>query len=265
MFRLKFVWLLCLLPIIFSAGEPVYIRTEDDAKASPYDNLCIGVPVFTDYVVDREWFSFGFSRKYRQVLWVQYRLLASEVENKVVERLKNFHKDDLIPESLVPADFGRSGFDRGHMVPAGDMRWSPGAMFDSFAMSNISPQHPQCNRKIWKYLEEQIRIWAIVEKELYVICGPIFKADSFALANGIIPVPEAFYKIIYDVTPPQKMIAFLIPNRETEQSLCSFTVTVRELEKITGYDFFSFLPKQFQEYLESTVFVSNWTWKKICH
>ena len=262
MASLRQICLLCVLPAILLAGEPVLIKTPAEANSSPYDNLRIGVPVFTDYVIDREWFCIGFSRKHRQPLWVQYRLLATEVENQVVERSNNFHKDLIIPESPIPKDYVKSGYDRGHMAPAGDMRWSPEAMSDSFLMTNMSPQHPRCNRAIWKYLEELVREWAKKEKDLYVICGPIFKGSTMTIGNGTIPVPDAYYKIVYDVTPPQKMIAFLIPNQYAQGQLQSFTVTVKQIEKITGYDFFCQLPKEKQDFLESTITVENWDWPK---
>ena len=105
-----------------------------------------------------------------------------------------------------------------------------------------------------------IRSWARNEKELYVISGPVFRENPITIGNGTIPVPEAFYKIVYDVTPPQKMIAFLIPNRETKQPLCALTVTVREVEKVTGYDFFNFLPEPTQERLELIVSTNDWIW-----
>lgn len=136
------------------------------------------MPVFTDYVVDREWFCIGFSRKHRQPLWVQYRLLAAEVENKVVERSNNFHKDRVIPESPAHKDYAKTGYDRGHMAPAGDMRWSPEAMSDSFLMTNMSPQHPRCNRATWKYLENRFGNGQKKRRKLYVICGPVF-AEKF--------------------------------------------------------------------------------------
>ena len=136
------ICLLCVLPAILLAGEPVLIKTPAEANSSPYDNLRIGVPVFTDYVVNREWFCIGFSRKHRQPLWVQYRLLATEVENQVVERSNNFHKDPLIPESPAHQDYAKTGYDRGHMAPAGDMRWSPEAMSDSESTASaLQPGH----------------------------------------------------------------------------------------------------------------------------
>lgn len=261
MASLRQICLLCVLPAILLAGEPVLIKTPAEANSSPYDNLQIGVPVFTDYVVDREWFCIGFSRKHRQPLWVQYRLLAAEVENKVVERSNNFHKDRVIPESPTHKDYAKTGYDRGHMAPAGDMRWSPEAMSDSFLMTNMSPQHPRCNRATWKYLEEQIREWAKNEKELYVICGPIFAEKPITICNGTIPVPLAYFKVVYDVTPPEKMIAFIIPNWKTKGNLQNFTVTVEQVEKITGFNFFSNLPEETQLKLETTFSVDAWIWK----
>ena len=73
------IGLLCILSTLCRGDEPVLIQTPEEAKASPYDNLRIGVPIFTDFVVDREGFSIGYSRQFRQPLWVQYRLEAREV------------------------------------------------------------------------------------------------------------------------------------------------------------------------------------------
>lgn len=147
------------------------------------------------------------------------------------------------------------------MAPAGDMRWSPEAMSDSFLMTNMSPQHPRCNRATWKYLEEQVREWAKKEKELYVICGPVFAEKSITICNGTIPVPLAYFKIVYDATPPEKMIAFIIPNWKTKGNLQNFTVTVEQVEKITGFNFFSNLPEEPQLKLETTFSVDAWSWR----
>ena len=99
------------------------------------------------------------------------------------------------------------------------------------------------------------------EKELYVICGPIFAEKSITICNGTIPVPLAYFKIVYDATPPEKMIAFIIPNWKTKGNLQNFTVTVEQVEKITGFNFFSNLPEETQLKLEATVSVDAWIWK----
>ena len=259
------IGLLCILSTLCRGDEPVLIQTPEEAKASPYDNLRIGVPIFTDFVVDREGFSIGYSRQYRQPLWVQYRLEAREVAadagtGVVSGQTIRFHKDPVVPGAPSPDDYTHSGYDRGHMAPAGDMQWSAAALAASYAMTNVCPQHPHCNRRTLRRLEELIRSWARNEKELYVISGPVFRENPITIGNGTIPVPEAFYKIVYDVTPPQKMIAFLIPNRETKQPLCALMVTVREVEKVTGYDFFNFLPEPTQKRLELIVSTNDWIW-----
>ncbi len=242
-------------------SEPLFIRSSEDAAASPYDNLRVGMPLLTDCVMDREWFCIGFSRERRQPLWVQYRLLDSEARSAVATRSNDFRRDPYVPESPRPEDYARSGFDRGHMAPAADMRWSQEAMSDSFLMTNMSPQAPRCNRGLWKKLEEQVREWALEERALYVVCEPIFRDSPATIARGTIPVPAAYFKIVYDVTPPRKMIAFVIPNEAAEGDLRSFAISVEEAEKATGFDFFNLLPEKEQRRLESRVSVESWTWK----
>lgn len=260
MTSLKFFPLVFLFLTTLFAAEPVFIKTPAEAASSPHDNLRIGVPAFTDYVADRPWFCVGFSIRHRQPLWTQYRLTDVEADTHIVERSNHFHKDHSIAESPLPKDYAKTGYDRGHMAPAGDMRWSPEAMKDSFSMANMSPQHPGCNRFTWKYLESQVRDWAKQEKELYVICGPIFAEKSITICNGTIPVPLAYFKVIYDATPPEKMIAFIIPNWKTRGNLQNFAVTVEQVEKITGFDFFSNLPEEKQKALESTISIESWNW-----
>ena len=108
-------------------------------------------------------------------------------------------------------------------------------------MSNISPQIPGCNRGIWKRLETQVRKWAIREEKICVITGPIFPADHKEMGSTKIAVPIAFYKVILDLTPPRKMIAFIIPNEPSKRRIQSFIVPVDKVESITGHHFFSAL------------------------
>ena len=125
-------------------------------------------------------------------------------------------------------------------------------------MSNISPQIPGCNRGIWKRLEKQVRMWAIKEQKLCVITGPIFQPRAQTLGKTDIPIPAAFYKVILDMTPPMKMIGFIVPNETTKRRLHSFVVTVDEVEKITGYDFFRELPDEIENKLESNCNFMDW-------
>ena len=116
-------------------------------------------------------------------------------------------------------------------------------------MSNMSPQLPGFNRGVWKRLEELVRAIALKEKEIYVVTGAIFPsaAEVKHLQSGSITIPKAFYKVIYDLTPPQKMIGFIIPHRSSDQPLQIFSVSVDEVEKQTGLDFFPELEDDLEE------------------
>ena len=97
-----------------------------------------------------------------------------------------------------------------------------------------------------------MRAIALKEKEIYVVTGAIFPLVSKAqyLPSGKITIPKAFYKVIYDLTPPVKMIGFIIPHRPSAHPLQVFAVSVDEVEKQTGLDFFSKLPDDLEERLE---------------
>ena len=98
---------------------------------------------------------------------------------------------------------------------------------------------------------------------MYIVTGPIFlKTPLLTIGANEVAVPDAFYKIIYDRTPPQKMLAFIVPNAGSSEPLQSFVVTVDRVEKITGLDFFPKLPQPQQEELERTITMENWDWIK---
>lgn len=92
------------------------------------------------------------------------------------------------------ADYTRSGYDKGHMAPAADMKWSPEAMKESFYFSNMCPQHPQLNRRGWKNLEEKIRNWAIADSAIIIICGPIIEKQPKTIGKNKVVVPQCFSK-----------------------------------------------------------------------
>ena len=118
-------------------------------------------------------FMLKYNEQYEQAEWVAYQLTAAEVLG-TLERTNNFKADPNIEtESAALRDYRGSGFDRGHLAPAADMKWSTAAMSESFLMSNMSPQRPGFNRGIWKKLEGLVRRWAEENEEIYVVTGPI--------------------------------------------------------------------------------------------
>lgn len=118
-----------------------------------------------------------------------------------IRRSNDFRADPLVPSgSATPEDYKHSGYDKGHMAPAADMGWSEITMSESFYMSNMSPQDPMCNRKVWADIENSTREFAKREGSTFIITGPIFSTNEVKKTIGTqnkVTVPDAYYKIIY--------------------------------------------------------------------
>ena len=187
-------------------------------------------------------------------------MTREEATTKEAQRTNKFRSDPQIPTgSATPGDYRRSGYDRGHLAPAADMAFSGQTMADSFFMSNMSPQKPAFNRGIWKDLEALVRNFAITERRIVVVTGPILpKEKTVTIGANRVTVPAHYYKVIFDLTPPRKMIGFILPNEGSDKPLAAFAVTVDAVEKATGLNFFSKVPKDEQERLERTISVKAW-------
>ena len=231
-------------------------------KNPQFDNLSYGVPGKADSIVEREGYALGYIEKHEQPAWVQYIMTSEEVSRRAAKRGDDFRPDPAVPTgSATPQDYTRSGYDRGHLAPAADMSFSAKAMSESFFMSNMSPQAPQFNRGIWSKLEKQVRHFATKEKRIVVVTGPILPAEkAITIGANKVTVPQYYYKVIYDTTPPEKMIGFVLPNKGSSADLRTFVVTVDRVEELTGLDFFSAVPKEKQEQMERTITVENWHW-----
>ena len=221
------------------------------------NNLLIGVPSNREQVVDRIGYALGYSEEHEQPLWVQYHFTKEENQSKVASRTEDFREDsDIKTGSAQLDDYRRSGYDRGHLAPAADMKFSQQAMSESFLLSNMSPQVHEFNSGIWSDLEKFVRYTVNIEKSIYVVTGPVFKPGDKKIGRSGVTVPSAYYKIIYDETEPRKMIAFVMPNAGSEKPLSAFVVSVDDVEKLTGLDFFTNVPGA--ETLESVSDAQNW-------
>ena len=231
-------------------------------KNPHFDNLSYGVPGVADSIIEREGYALGYIEKHEQPAWVQYIMTAEEVSRRAAKRGDDFRPDPDVPTgSATPQDYTRSSYDRGHLAPAADMSFSGKTMSESFYMSNMSPQAPQFNRGIWSKLEKQVRHFAKREKRIVVVTGPILPAEkTITIGSNRVTVPQYYYKVIYDTTPPEKMIGFVLPNKGSSADLRTFVVTVDRVEELTGLDFFSAVPKEKQEQMERTITVENWHW-----
>jgi endonuclease G len=203
----------------------------------------------------------SYNEKHEQANWVAYEL-TKEKTNKIFERTNRFETDPSIKTGTATEnDYKGSGFDRGHLAPAGDMGWSSTAMQESFYYSNISPQYPGFNRGIWKRLEDQVRTWAAENEIVYIVTGPVLNSVSGSIGPNNVSIPQYFYKVVLDYRQPDiKGIGFIMPNSNSTSSLQSYAVTIDSVEHFTGIDFFPSLPNEQEKVIESSLNLKLWSW-----
>jgi endonuclease G, mitochondrial len=197
-------------------------------------------------------FHLSYNEQHEQAEWVVYILTRDMIENGNVKRKEHFEEDENVSAgSAELSDYRNSGYDRGHLAPAADMKWSEKAMDQSFLLSNISPQNHNFNAGIWKRLEEKIRDWAVFYDSLYVVTGPVLKNISKTIGENEVSVPESFYKAVLIIKKESpKAIAFLMSNRAGGKNIDQFVISIDSLESITGIDFFHALDDSLENILE---------------
>ncbi|HLL95552.1 MAG TPA: DNA/RNA non-specific endonuclease [Spirosoma sp.] len=212
-----------------------------------------------DDIVRHDGYTLRFRDEYKNADWVAYPLLPEGINGDTDREGSSFRPDPAVSTgSALPADYTRSGYDRGHLAPAGDFKFSRRMMQQTFYMSNVSPQVPQFNRGIWKELEELVRTWALRDNGLYVVTGPVLKPGLPTIGRtNEISVPEKFYKVILYCNnsatdqPNIRMIGFLLNNEPSDSPLRQYVVPVDQIEQLTGIDFFPKLPDNLEQQLES--------------
>ena len=228
------------------------------------DNLTYGIPGAYDQLLDREGFALGYSSEWKQPRWVSYRLTADEVTGAVVSRSNDFQPDpDIRGTQAQLEDYRGSGYDRGHNAPSADMKWSARAMRECFYLSNMSPQDGACNSGIWNEIENTVRGFACRAGKVFVLTGPYVESATPKMIGRTcrVVVPDGFWKVVYDETPPCKMIGFLVPNRKCPGKPAAYACSVAEVEKKTGLEFFKKLPGDKQS-LKRAFNASDWDWSK---
>lgn len=229
------------------------------------------VPRYTDleiplFIVPRQakqvrhaGYTASYNKNWRLPNWVAYELIRQETQGNE-KRNNRFVADPLITAIIASnADYARSGYDKGHMAPAADMKWSSTAMKESFYFSNICPQHPELNRRKWKDLETKIRDWAIADSAIIIICGPVISKQPHTIGKNRITVPEKFFKVVLaPYAKPMRAIAFLFDNQRATAPLPSYVVTVDSIERLTGMDFFSLLPDGIENKIEARSDFRQW-------
>jgi len=212
-----------------------------------------------EVIIEHSGFHLVYSEMHEQAKWVAYEFTKAETLKKV-DRTDDFRPDPkVLTGSATSTDYKGSGFDRGHLAPAGDLSWSADAMSCSFFYSNMSPQTPSFNRGIWKKLEEQVRDWAKLYDTIYVVTGPILEDSLPTIGENKVSIPKYYYKVVLEYkSNSTKAIGFILPNEKSSFPLSNFIVSVDSVEKITGIDFFHQLPDTIENEIEKSVCAACW-------
>lgn len=193
----------------------------------------------TGVIIHHTYYTLSYSEEHEQAEWVAYELTREDVAG-TAKRINAYRPDPKIKTGSSDSyDFKQSGYDRGHLAPAGDMKRNDTAMSESFFYSNISPQVDVFNQGIWNQLEIRVRDWAREKGALYVVTGPVLSSSIERIGIDKVTVPGYFYKVLLNRQKDKKIetIAFLLPNCMGTMPLQDYTITIDELEQISGIDF----------------------------
>ncbi len=217
----------------------------------------------THQLIKHRYYTLSYDERAEQAEWVAYKLKKEYIQHKGFKRPR-FVVDPMVKTGSADwRNYKKSGYDKGHLCPAGDMEFDIDAYNDTFFTSNIAPQTHKFNAGIWKRLEEKTRYWALKYDSVYVVTGGIFKNSRKTIGKEKVFVPECFYKIIINNSnKAYKMIAFLMPDKKSDKSLFQYVVSVDSIEKMTGIDFFPKLDDRIENNLEKNTDYSSWFIKK---
>ncbi|MCF7986412.1 MAG: DNA/RNA non-specific endonuclease [Methylovulum sp.] len=256
-----------LLLLMLGAGDYAY-----ELKIARPNLLYQGAPQASRHVTSwfrifrNHGFILGYSDLRGNPLWVEYRLSPVSDNTQSLKRPSRFSTDWRGINRVSHNSYQNSGYDRGHLAPnyAISHLYGKSGQADSFLMTNISPQKPNLNQKLWQRLEEvEINYFAKTFGKVWVITGPVFTGSTERLnSDWLVEIPDAFYKIyLTESTPVAKplALAFLVPQTVTgKEPLTQFVTTIDTIEAQTGLDFIADLEDATESVLEASNDTQAW-------
>lgn len=218
----------------------------------------IDVPSGYDQRLDYSSFSIGYNYERKHADWVGYALLP-ELVRMYNPRVDSFHEETKIPSHYRATlnDYKGSGYDRGHLAPNATHDQTKQSMYDTFTLANMSPQLPSFNRGDWAQLEQYVRDCVATYPDatpIFVFTGPYYGTPLGYIGESLIPVPEGYYKVIYEFEGDEYSAMGVQAPHETfdYDKLADYIVPVDTIEALTGLDFASLLPDSVEVLLEMT-------------
>lgn len=222
------------------------------------------LPTFTtkrehSQIINHFAYTVSYNEEWRLPNWVAYSLTDKQTKGPVERHNKFVPDPDVKGATAQFWDYKNSSYDRGHMVPAGDMKWNQTAMEECFYLSNICPQNHSMNEGDWNYLENRVRGWANFFGKVYVACGPLVSEHPEVIGQNCIAVPDSFFKVVLcNMRGEWNAIGFVMPNKAQQHTLSHYCRTVDYIENLTGIDFFHNLPDDVENRIEASYNKENW-------
>ncbi len=246
--------------ILLTINAP--LSGEDPLLLGNPSNATSDVANENNYLMLKPQYSLSYNRSRATANWVAWRLDASWIGN--APRQDDFRPDDTLPEGwyrVLDTDYSQSGYDRGHMTPSGDRTRSIPDNSATFLMTNIVPQLAANNQGAWEDFEVYLRTLAQGGQEIYIISGVYGNIGT--IAQGRIVVPQSTWKValvlpngsndLQRITKGTRTIGIVVPNfppLNINATWREYRVSVNEVENLTGYNFFTNVPKNTQEIIE---------------
>ena len=216
-------------------------------------------------VLVREGYVTSYNKDTRLPNWVAWQLSKEHMESPVPgidRKMFDFHKDDEVENPVEKYDYHykQTGYQRGHMCPYADCKWSMKAAAETFLMTNICPQTEMLNKKTpaWRKLEDACRAWTKGGLgDIYIVAGPIVSRDCETIGSGIV-VPKAFYKVVLRFDG-KRAEAFGVMYRNVDGGRIQSSIhSIDGIERLTKLDFFPELPDVVERRTESAYDLDAW-------
>ena len=215
-----------------------------------------------DRIVQYTHYTVSYNEADRLPYWTAYQLTAEHTDGPVIRKGMSFIRDERV--NMMQAnkvDYVRSGWTRGHMVPAGDFKWDEEAMRETFFFTNCCPQDSILNDGDWQVLERKARNMARRYGVLYIATGPVIgNRINGTIGRNDITVPDAFFKALLarKANGQYTGVGFLMQNNSKRQPLRECAMPLEKLEQITGLKFFAELPEKDAKEVKKRYIPADW-------
>lgn len=264
------IFSICIVLSVTMMAQPAFRRNTKKTNRVQYnleEVVSVGDP---GQVIKHKGFTLSYNESWLIPNWVAYELTSEEASATTASRTDEFLPDPQVKGRQADTrDYSNSGYDRGHMAAAADMKWDKQAMIESFYLSNTCPQNRELNAGLWLELEQKCRYWAKKYDRVWIVCGPLFTTGhNDPIGYNQVAVPDAFFKCIcMQVNDRWTMAAFIFPNLPASGELDRYIFPVVGVEQIAGIQVFNNLPVTAEQLfnLKALTVKNDWMipgWKK---